>query len=92
MGRRSIRDRVLEFGDVGALRPLLVGQVDRLQDLPPHLQILAPAVTLLCLCRGAGIPPAEVLQLVERMEKAVDGPFANQWAAMKAYAAGELNT
>lgn len=88
---RSIRDRVFEFGNVGALREPLVAVIDKLQDMPPQLQIIVPAVTFLCLCRGVGINPIEVLQLVERMEKPVDGPFANQWAAMKAYAAGELN-
>jgi hypothetical protein len=91
VSRRSLRDRVLEFGDHGALRQPLVTLVDKLQDMPPALQILAPAATFVCMCRGAGLEPAEVLQLTERMERPIDGPFANQWAAMRAYAKGELN-
>lgn len=74
-----------------AIRPLMVGLVDHLQDRAPQFQILVPALTFHCMCRGVGIDPHEVLQLIERMEKDVDGPFANQWAAMRAYAAGELN-
>lgn len=91
MSRASIRDRVLGFRDVPTLRNLLVGVVDRLQDLPPQHQIIAPALTFYCFCKGVGINPIDVLILLERMEKDVDGPFSNQWAAMKAYAAGELN-
>jgi hypothetical protein len=91
MSSRSLRDRLLEFGNVGALRPLMVGNVDYVQDLPPAMQLLVPMLTAFCLAKGAGIEPRDVLTQIEKMARAVDGPFANQWAAMVAYAKGELN-
>lgn len=87
---KSLRDRVIWFRDIPGIRPLFVGCVDHLQRMPGQLQILVPALTFYCMCKGAGINPFEVLQVIERMERDVDGPFANQWAAMTAYAKGEL--
>lgn len=91
MSLRSLRDRVMEFGTIRLMRPLLVKLVDALQSEPPALQILVPALTLHCLCKGTGLNAHEVLQVIERMEGDIDAAYANQFDAMAAYAQGELN-
>ena len=87
----GLRDRISWFQEVPALRPIMVGIVDKVQHLPGHFQILGVAVTLHVLCKGAGIEANTVLQMIERMERDIDGPFAHQFAAMKEYARNELN-
>ena len=88
--RTSLQDRISWFSEVASLRPLLVTLVDATQEYPGHWQVLAQGLALHCLCRGAGINPHEILHQIERMERDVDAPFANQFRAMKEYAKGEL--
>lgn len=87
----SLRDRIQWFSQVEALRTPMVSVVDVVQDLPGHWQVLTTGLTFYILCKGAGVEPIEVLRLMERFEKDVDAPFANQFQAMLAYAKGELN-
>jgi len=68
----------------------MVRAIDTNQNEPPHLQIMAPAAALVCLCEAIGIDPVDVVMLVRRMANHVDSPYASQWRGMKAYAQGEL--
>jgi hypothetical protein len=70
---------------------MMVKVIDALQDLPGHFQILGIGMAFHTLCAGAGVKPTEVLQMIERMERDIDGPYARQFAAMKEYAKHELN-
>lgn len=87
----GLRDRISWFQEVPALRPLMVRVIDALQDMPGHFQILGVGVAFHVLCKGAGVKPVDVLTMIERMERHIDGPYAREFAAMKEYAKHELN-
>ena len=86
-----LRDRVMWFSQVESLRTPMVAIIDAIQHLPGHFQIMASALAFYTLCKGAGLDYIEIIQMIERMEKHVDGPYANQFKAMKEYAKHELN-
>lgn len=88
--RTSLQDRLAWFSEVAALRPLMVLIIDRVQHLPGQFQIYAAGITFYCLCKGAGVDPHEMVTRLQRMERDVDAPFANQFQAMLNYAKGEL--
>ncbi len=88
--RTSLQDRLSWFSEVAALRPMMVGIIDRIQGFPGHFQVYAAGITFYCLCKGAGVDPHEMVTRLQRMEKDVDAPFAREFAAMLEYAKGEL--
>lgn len=86
-----LRDRVMWFSAPRLLRVPMIKVIDSIQDYPGHEQILSSALAFYALCQGTGIDYIEVMQQIERMERDVDAPYANQFKAMMAYAKGELN-
>ena len=86
----GLRDKVNYFTDVVALRRYFMMVVDCLQREPPDAQLLGPAAALVVLAEAVGIDPHEVVSIVQRAEKDIDGPFATQWQAMREYARGEF--
>ena len=90
MTSRSLRDK-LAFAHAPSLRQPMYAVVDAVQSAPAQYQVLAPALALIALARGAGLDPIEVFRQAERMIADVDGPFSGQWQAALAYAKGELN-
>jgi hypothetical protein len=86
----SLKDSLRWFSNAPALRTPFVLAVDALQREPGVVQVMTPAVMLVCFCDALGIDPQEVVSQVKRMQRDLDGPFATQWAAMRAYAKGEL--
>ncbi len=87
----GLRDRVMWFNAPRFLRVPMIKVIDVIQDYPGHEQILSSALAFYALCKGTGIDYIEVIQMIERMEKDIDAPYANQFKAMMAYAKGELN-
>ncbi len=87
----AIRDRVLWFNAPRLLRVPMIKVIDSIQDEPGQIQILSTALAFYALCRGTDIDYVEVIRMIERMEKDIDAPYANQLKAMIAYARGELN-
>ena len=87
----GLKDRITWFSEPRLLRVPMISIIDVIQSLPGHFQILSAALAFYTLCKGANIDYIEVIRMIERMEKHVDGPYANQFKAMKEYAKHELN-
>ncbi len=87
----GLRDRVGWFSQQSDLRTPMVTIIDAIQTLPGHIQILASALAFYTLCKGAGLDSHDIVQQIERMERNIDAPYANQFKAMKEYAKHELN-
>ena len=87
----GLRDRVRWFSRQSELRTPMVAIIDVIQTQPGEIQILASALALHTLCEGAGLNAHEVIYEIERMERNIDAPYANQYKAMKEYAKHELN-
>ncbi len=88
----GLRDRVMWFSAPRVLRVPMIKVIDVIQDYPGQIQILSSALAFYALCKGTDIDYIEVIQMIERMEKDIDAPYANQFKAMMAYAKGELNS
>ncbi len=88
----GLLDRIMWFNAPRRLRVPMIKVIDVIQDYPGHEQILSAALAFYALCKGTGIDYIEVIQMIERMEKDIDAPYANQFKAMMAYAKGELNS
>ena len=87
----ALRDRISWFTQVPALRTPVVQIINAIEEYPGHFQVLSSGLTFLTLCRGGGVDPHEVLQMLIKMERDADAPFAKQFIAMKEYARNELN-
>ena len=87
----SLRDRIIWFAAPRLLRVPMIKVIDANQDEPGQIQILSTALAFYALCKGTGMDYIEVIQLIERMEKDVNAPYANQFKAMMEYAKHELN-
>ena len=86
-----LRDRIMWFSAPRNLRVPMIKVIDSIQDYPGHEQILSSALAFYALCKGTNIDYIEVMRLIERVEKDVDAPYANQFKAMMEYAKYELN-
>lgn len=87
----SLQDRVSWFTAPSTLRVPMIKIIDVIQSYPGQHQILSSGLAFYALCKGSGLNTHEVLDMLERMEKDIDTPYANQFQAMMAYAKGELN-
>lgn len=87
---KTIRDQLSFLSNAAGLRAPLVKTVSAVQDYEPHLQLLGIAATLVCLADAIGINPHDLISRAQRAAADIDGPFANQWQAMRDYARGEL--
>ncbi len=87
----GLRNRVRWFSAPRVLRVPMIKVIDSIQDETGEIQILSAALAFYALCKGTDINYIEVIEMIERMESHIDGPYANQFKAMMAYAKGELN-
>lgn len=86
----GIRDQVSMFSRAYDLIEPMVGTISANQDKPPVHQIMEPAAVLVCLCDALDIDPHAVVSQIQRARKDMNSTFRNEWAAMVAYAKGEL--
>lgn len=71
-------------------RAAMYGYLEVGQKLPPHLQIIGQAASLVTLCEAIGLDTHDVLQIIQNMKADLDAPFAHTINAAKDYARGEL--
>lgn len=89
---QNIVDSVRWFsgGELEVTRSAMYGYLEVGQKLPPHLQIIGQAASLVTMCEAVGLKTHEVLKVIDNMKADLDAPFAHTINAAKAYAQGEL--
>lgn len=90
--KQSVVDAVRWYSgqELEVTRAAMYGYLQSGQDLPPHLQIIGQAASLVTMCEAIGLEPHDVLNTIANMKSNLDAPFAHTIDAAKAYAVGEL--
>ena len=86
----ALHSAIRWFDRPTTLREPIVRLISANQKEPPHHQVMALALTLELVCRAIDMDAVGIVERARRMVNDVDGPFANQWQAMTAYAKGEI--
>lgn len=64
--------------------------IDRVQEWPPHEQVVALAATFLLLCETQRVNPRDALQTAERIINHAEGKLP-EFAAVRQYLKDEVN-
>ena len=88
--KAGVRDKLRYFSNGAGLRKPMVQVINAVQDLQPHVQILAVAIALEAMCDGINHDAMAVVNQVRRAKQDVRSPFSQQYDAMREYAKGEL--